>query len=164
MVGFQDTKKEVVATRGVKIKNKGAEAAEQEKIQKEEYLKQFNERADKTIQYNNDKNTRIVKCISKFFTLAQDKTISQNRGSIAADVEKEIRQELINTALDLNNDENEEDNGKGSIVILSAVTKILMMYRDRINDLEYEIDKLKADLKKRELSSVPLRGAPNADQ
>ena len=164
VVGFQDTNKEVVATRGVKIRNKGAEIAEKEKLQKEEYLKNFNQRADKTVQYNTEKNKRVVECISKLMTLADDKTISQNRGSIATDVEKEIRQNLIQMALDLNNDENEEDNGKGSIVVLSAFTKILMMYRDRLNDLEYEMARLKAELKKRDSSSGPQRGTQNADQ
>jgi hypothetical protein len=147
-LGFQE-EKDVVATRGLKLKNKQVEKIEQDKAAHAEYMRNFDEMADKTIQYHNEQNARAVKCVSKFMKLSEDKELKQNRGTIAQDVEREIRQGLIQLAIDLNNDENESDNGKGSVVVLSAVTKILLTYRDRINQLEYEIDLLKAENKKK---------------
>ena len=88
----------------------------------------------------------------------------KNKGSIANDVEREIRQELIQLALDLNNDEFEEGNGKGSVVVLSAITKVLLQYRDRINQLEFEIHQLKLANQKISASSVLPSQDSNANK
>lgn len=135
--------KEVVATRGVKLKNKSQERREQEKREREEYRVKFENNADKTIQYHQEQNNNAINVIQKYMRISDDKILSSNKNAIANDVEREIRQELIQLALDLNNDENEEDNGKGSVVVLSVITKILLQYRDRINQLEYELSQLK---------------------
>jgi hypothetical protein len=147
-LGFQK-EREVVATRGVKIKNKNAEQVEQQKLEHEDYKKKFDTLADKTIQYHNEQSSRAVDCVSRFLKLSDDKTLLQNRGSVALDVEREIRQDLIQLALDLNNDENETDNGKGSVVVLSAVTKIILMYRNRLNQLECDSEQFKNELRKK---------------
>jgi hypothetical protein len=96
--------------------------------------------------------------------MSEDKTLAQNKGGIADDVEREIRQDLIQLALDLNNDENEEDNGKGSVIALSAMTKILLVYRDRLNELEYQLLQLKRELNAKNLSSRPARQGSNASE
>ena len=145
-LGFQDTGKEVVATRGVKLKNKAAEQAAEDKRQREEYKRKFDERADQTVQHHSQQGNRAIETISRFMKMTEDKTLVRNKGGIANDVEREIRQDLIQLALDMNNDETEEDNGKGSVVVLSVVTKILLMQRDRINELEYELQQMKKDI------------------
>lgn len=154
-MAFQGSEeKEVVATRGVKLKNKAAEKVAEDKLAREEYMRKFDERADKTIKHYNDQGSRAIEIISRFLKMIEDKTLAQNRGGIANDVEREIRQDLIQLALDMNNDEAEEDNGKGSVVALSAITKVVMLYRDRLNQLEYELSLLKGDLKKKNQSSI----------
>jgi hypothetical protein len=165
-MGFQNggVGKEVVATRGVKLKNKAAEQKEKEKTEREEYMRKFDERAEKTVKHHTEQGNRAIDTISRFLKMTEDKTLARNRGGIANDVEREIRQELIQLALDMNNDENEEDNGKGSVVVLSVVTKIIMMYRDRLNQLEYEIHQLKNALQKKEPSSQATQQASDAGQ
>lgn len=163
-MGFENTEREVVATRGVKLKNKAAEQAEKEKKEKEEYMRKFDDRAEQTVKYHQEQGSRAVESIRRFLKMAEDKTLAVNRGGIANDVEREVRQDLIQLALDLNNDENEEDNGKGSVVVLSVVTKIILMYRDRLNDLEYEMQQLRRELKKRNQSSQTEQRPSNADQ
>jgi len=147
-MGFQNTNKEVVATRGVKIKTKAAAQREQAEKEREDYKNKFEINAEKTVQYHNEKSSHAVDIISRYLRMIDDKTLIRNRGSIANDVEREIRQQVIQLALDMNNDENEEDNGKGAVVVLSAVTKVLLMYRDRLNDLEFEVQQLKRDFNK----------------
>jgi hypothetical protein len=161
-MGFMPSNKEVTATRGVKIRNKSSIQREQEEKEREEYKAKFEENADKTVQYHNEKSSKAIKIISVYLKMIEDKTLAKNRGSIANDVERENRQNIIQLAIDMNNDENEEDNGKGSIVVLSAVTKILLMQRDRLNELEFEVEQLKRELKK--LSSQPKQQTFNADQ
>ena len=160
-MGFMPSDKEVVATRGVKLKSKATVQKEKDAQEREEYKARFEENAEKTIKYHDEKGNRAVEIISRYLKMTEDKTLVINRGSIANDVEREIRQELIQLALDMNNDENEEDNGKGSVVVLSVVTKILMRYRDRLNDLEFEMQKLKREVSK--LSSQTGQQTPNAN-
>lgn len=156
--------KEVTAKRGVKLRNKAAEQIEEEKRQREEYKRRFDERADATIKHVTEKGDHAVNVISRFLKMTEDRTLSENRGGIANDVEREIRQELIQLALDMNNDETEEDNGKGSVVVLSVVTKILLVFRDRLNRLEYENNQLKNELKKIKTSSPEAKTPSNAGQ
>jgi len=153
-MGFSDINKEVVATRGVKIKSKTQQRQESDKAAKEEYRKKFEANAEKTIAYHSERSDTIVEAISSFMKMSQDKTLNINKGTIAEDVEREVRTQLLELSLELNNDENEEDNGKGSIVILSAVLKIILMYRDRINELEYELAQLKREQQKVNASSA----------
>jgi hypothetical protein len=165
-IGFSDAHtKEVQATRGVKLKNRSAEKLEQEKKEREEYKARFDDNADKTVKYHQEQSSRAVQVIQRYMKMTDDKTLSQNKGSIANDVEREIRQDLIQLALDLNNDEFEEDNGKGSVVVLSALTKVLLQYRDRINQLEFEIQQMKRTSQKTNTaSSAPHLQATNADK
>jgi hypothetical protein len=165
-IAFSDAHtREVTATRGVKLKNKSAEKLAQEKKEREEYKARFEDNAEKTVKYHEQQGGRAVQIISRYMKMTEDKTLAQNRGSIANDVEREIRQDLIQLALDLNNDEFEEDNGKGSVVVLSALTKVLLQYRDRINQLEFEIQQMKrASQRVNTASSAPYPQATNADK
>lgn len=161
-MGFMPTNREVVANRGVKIKTKAALQHEKDKKEREEYQSRFEENADKTVQYHDEKGKKAIDIISRYLKMTEDRTLSRNRGTIANDVEREIRQQLIQLALDMNNDENEEDNGKGSVVALSAVTKVLLIYRDRLNDVEYELQQLKREVNK--LSSLSAEQTSNANK
>lgn len=164
-VAFADAHtREHKATRGVKLKNKAADQKEQEKREREEYRARFDDSAEKTVKYHQDQGSRAIQIIQRYMKMSEDKVLPHNKGGIANDVEREIRQDIIQLALDMNNDELEEDNGKGSIVVLSAVTKILMQYRDRINQLEFEVLQLKRSQQRVNVSSAtPVQGT-NADQ
>lgn len=140
--------REIVATRGVKLKNKAYEKIEKEKKTKEEYKKSFEKRVEQQIEYKNERDHQVVEAIQKFILLASDKVLPENKGLIGADVENEVRKEVINIASQLNDDENIEANGYGSIVLLSAVCKILLTYRDRLNILEFESRKLRQEIAK----------------
>ena len=142
-MGFQDVNKEVTATRGLKLKNKHQEKREKEKKEKEEYLKKFEEKAEQSFKNYTEKEARAVKIVSCYLEMTKDKTLARNKGGIVADLEREARTDLIQLALDQNNDENEQDNGKGSVIVLSVLTKIILLFRDRINDLEFEIQEMK---------------------
>lgn len=138
----------ITNTRGLKLKNKNAEKTEQDRLAKENLKNHFSQTADKAVEYSGEKQKRAVEVISRFFNLTKDKTLVRNRGGIAADVEQEIRQDLCRLALDLNNDETEVDNGSGSVVAISVLLKIILAYRDRINELEFKVENLERDVKK----------------
>lgn len=159
-VGFLPKDREVVATRSVKLKTKAAAQKEHDTKERAEYMAQFDANANKTIEHYNEQTNKAVDVISRYVSLVKDRTLSRNRNVIAADVEREIREQMINLALDLNNDENEPDNGKGSIVVLTVLAKIILLYRDRLNDLEFEVQQLRRELNK--LSSPAAQQSSNA--
>jgi hypothetical protein len=140
--------KQITATRGVKLKNKNAEKAEENRLAKENMKNHFSQTADKAVEYAGEKQKRAVEVISRFFNLTKDKTLVRNRGGISSDVEQEIRQDLCRLALDLNNDESEADNGSGSVIAISILLKIILAYRDRINELEFKVENLERNVKK----------------
>ena len=145
--GFQDINKEVKATRGVKIKSKASVQAESDEAAREEYRKRFDNNADQTISYKTEQANTAVECINNFMKISNDKTLIRNKGGgIAEDVEKEIRTSLLTMALDMNNDETEENNGMGSVAVISAVTKVILNYRDRLNELEFEHSLLRKEI------------------
>ena len=146
-IGSQNTDKPVVATRGVKLKNKASEKAELEKIEKQQYKEKFERAADRTMQNIEDNNTKALNIISKFLKMSEDKTLHKNKGAIALDVEREIRQELIQLVMDFDNDATEDEYGKGSIIAISILSKIVLNLRDRLNDLEYELVNKKSIIK-----------------
>jgi hypothetical protein len=140
--------KQITATRGVKLKNKNAEKAEENRLAKENMKNHFSQTADKAVEYAGEKQKRAVEVISRFFNLTKDKTLVRNRGGISSDVEQEIRQDLCRLALDFNNDESEADNGSGSVIAISILLKIILAYRDRINELEFKVENLERNVKK----------------
>jgi len=142
-IGFTDVNKDVVATRGVKLKNKAAEKREAEKLEREQYKERFEKAADQSFKDDQDTHEKALNTISKFMKMSEDKTLSRNKGSIALDVEREIRQELRQLVIDLDNDETKDEYGTGSIIAISILSKIVLNLRDRINDLEYENVQLK---------------------
>jgi hydrogenase maturation factor HypF (carbamoyltransferase family) len=147
-VGFSDVNKEVIATRGVKLRNKEAEKREAEKLEKEQYKERFEKAADQRIQDEQDTNARALNTVSKFMKMFENKMLNKNKTDIALNVEREIKQELIKLITDLNNDETTDEYGTGSVVAISILLKIVLNLRDRMNDLEYENVQLKKSLSK----------------
>lgn len=67
-----------------------------------------------------------------------DKTLPQNRNALARDAEKEMLQQMVQLAMDINNDPNEPE-GMGSLTWITCLFKTTLAQRDRINELEYQI-------------------------
>jgi hypothetical protein len=145
-VGFTDVNKEVVATRGVKLRNKAAEKREAEKLEREQYKERFEKAADQSVQNEQDTQERSLNTITKFMKMFENKILHRNKTSIALDVEREIRQELVQLVIELDNDETKDEYGTGSVIAITILSKIVLNLRDRINDLEYENVQLKKHL------------------
>ena len=81
---------------------------------------------------------------SKFIKASRNKTIATNQGVLSKEYDKDIRAELLRFGIGQNNDETAQYDGMGSIAILTIVLKVLLEYRDRINELEYKLAKLES--------------------
>jgi len=68
-----------------------------------------------------------------------DKTLPQNRNVFNIESEKEMLQNMIQLAIEINNDPNEQE-GMGSLTWITCLFKTTLAQRDRINELEYAMN------------------------
>jgi len=145
-IAFQPReRKEVVATKGVKLKNKlsDREKAIQEKQNREAELKErFETLAEQAVDDRQDRNKKALDLARQFMMASRDKTLPVNKGMVAQDVERELRNNLVTFAIEVNNDDMEQYDGMGSVALMNILLKVVLEQRDRINELEYKLVQL----------------------
>lgn len=110
----------------------------------------FNELVRERIDKSNDYKSRAGELAIQYKKLLSDKTLQQNKSSLHADIEKEILTKMINLAIEINADEGEQE-GMGSLGWIAILLKSQFYFRDKINELEYQLalnKKEMAELKK----------------
>lgn len=81
----------------------------------------------------------------QFIKILNDKTLRQNKSIFVAEAEKEILSKMINLAVEINTDPNEQE-GMGSLSWVALLLKICIAQRDRANQFEYELQEIKKKL------------------
>jgi hypothetical protein len=74
----------------------------------------------------------------QFVKAISDKTLPQNRSAIGRDAETEMLQQMVQLAIDINNDPSEPE-GMGSMTWITCLFKVCLAQRDRINELEFRV-------------------------
>lgn len=110
-----------------------------------EQRQKFEENADAFIAQRNARNKEALELAKKFMGLVKDKTLPENKTPISKDVENEVINDLIQFALDINDDP-EERNGMGSSALINLLFKVVLVQRDAINQLDYKIAQLTKQL------------------
>ncbi len=70
-----------------------------------------------------------------------DKTLPQNRNMFQQEIEKELLKQMVELAVDINNDPNERE-GMGSLSWITLLLRTAFSQRDKINRLEYAVSQL----------------------
>jgi len=100
---------------------------------------------DKKAKIIHDKSNlykkRAAELMRDFNKIMQDKTLPENKNVFGKNFEIEILSNLIKFAEELNNDPDENE-GYGSLSIITMLLKNSFQQRDNINVLEYEIFKI----------------------
>lgn len=130
-------------------KSKGVKLSNNKSIfnKKPEASESFDDRADEIFADHENKKQRCLKLGVKFLSILNDKTLLENRSPIIKDLEKQIVNELISLANDINNDEM-EDEGMGSMAIMTLLIRTTLMQRDKINELDYKLHKFESEINK----------------
>lgn len=100
----------------------------------QEFQQKVQQSQDKLVGYNK----RAAELYMQFQRAIADKTLAQNRNMFAADTEREMLQNLLQLAAEINEDPNEQESG-GSLTLVILLLKTVLSQRDRINELEYAI-------------------------
>ncbi len=88
---------------------------------------------------------RAADLFVQFNNATADKTLPQHRNMFAIDAEREMLQNMVQLAIEINNDPNEQE-GMGSLTWITCLFKTCLAQRDRINELEYTLDFMKKKL------------------
>lgn len=81
----------------------------------------------------------------QFNKVMADKTLAQNKNIFQQDLEKDLLLQMIQLAIDINNDDAESE-GMGSVSWIVLLFKTCFAQRDRVNNLEYSISKLESKI------------------
>lgn len=95
---------------------------------------------DKRVKDMQERNTgyksRAAELAFAFNSIIKDKTLRSNKNVIQRDMERELIDEMITFAFQVNEDMGEQE-GAGSISVILLLLKAMLFQRDRMNDLEY---------------------------
>jgi carboxylesterase type B len=100
----------------------------------QEFQQKVQQSQEKLVGYNK----RAAELYMQFQRAIADKTLAQNRNVFAADTEREMLQNLLQLASEINEDPNEQES-RGSLTLVILLLKTALAQRDRINELEYAL-------------------------
>jgi len=115
----------------LKLRPKGRQ---QEVLQK----KQLDERVKSIEENKSVYKEQITTLCSNFAKILTDKTLPENASLLKKNVEKEVKEKLIELSVKLNNDESESE-GMGATMINALLLNCLLLQRDKINSLEHRL-------------------------
>lgn len=101
----------------------------------------FEQRATDAFRREGDFKQKAYDLGKAFVKLLDDKVLPQNKSPMNKDLEKEALQNLVQLGMDMNDDEAQPMDGMGSIGLITLLMKGMVMQRDRMNELEYKLER-----------------------
>lgn len=103
--------------------------------------KSFDQKATEVYNKIQAYKERVWDLSGKFKAIIEDQTLSINKTSITKDLEKEIIDKLVALASEMEADETQPI-GLGPIALSVLIMKMLIIQRDKINDLSFQLSKI----------------------
>ena len=107
-----------------------------QKLSRAQSQENLDKRVNKIIENNSAYKIKATELATQFNTAIADKTLKQNKNIFAKEMERELLIKMIQLAIDINNDTDEQE-GMGSLSWITLLLKTCLLQRDRINQLEY---------------------------
>jgi hypothetical protein len=99
---------------------------------------QFQQQVQEVQEKQSGYKKRASELFIQFNRMMVDKTLPENRNIFNIESEKEVLQNMLQLAEEINNDPNEKE-GMGSLTWITLLFKTCLSQRDRLNELEYSI-------------------------
>ena len=136
--------KELRAVKGINLKRKGDIPQKKSPNQlKREAEERFNQLAEKAVESRESRNKEMFEAAQAMVDMIKDKTLKKNISHSMEENQNAVRKKLVDLAFQTNNDELEQYDGMGSVALISLMLKMFLVQRDRMNDQEFLIQKLK---------------------
>lgn len=126
----------------IKIKKVSSQKSIFDGIPKKSSYEEFSKKVDSVQEKNNSHKIKAAELSSQFYKVLNDKTLRENKTIFSKSIEKDLLLELINLSIEINNDQFEKE-GMGSLTLITLLFNSLLLQRDKINNLEFELSKLK---------------------
>lgn len=101
----------------------------------------FEQQADKQFSKIEDYKQQMWDLSVKYKSFIESKVLPENKGPIAANLEKEVLDKLVHLAIEMNEDETQPE-GVGSTALCMLLMKCMLLQRDAISSLQFKIDQL----------------------
>lgn len=138
---FDDDKPQVKQTKGLKFNN------EKSNVQSTQQTPSIKDNVQKILS-NEEEQMKIAMVLTRnLMAMMKDKTLDINKDLVAREDEKKVLAEYANFARLINTDPTKED-CYGTLAFVNAIARCLLLQRDRINELEYEVVKLRKIIEK----------------
>ena len=106
-------------------------------VKQHQHKEEFEQLVQKTNERTQNYLTEAFELGKQYKELLEDKTISDNKNFLVESKEKEIVGKLIMYAIKVNADQTEQE-GMGSVAVLTLLLKCLLHIRDNYNDVVYK--------------------------
>jgi hypothetical protein len=129
----------------IKLKPVGSQASIFDGKPKKPTPQEFQQQVQAAQERSSTYKKRASELAGQFSGMMMDKTLPQNKGTFATEAKRELLQNIIQLAKDINNDPNEKE-GDGSVILSIILLNTCFDQRDRINQLEYGFTQIQKKL------------------
>lgn len=112
-----------------------------EGVSKKSQQEALNKKAQEINERGASYKTRMAELVMQFNKMMADKTLKENKNIFSQEMERESLSKLIQLASEINADVVEQE-GMGSLSLITVLLKMCLAQRDRSNNLEYNISLL----------------------
>jgi hypothetical protein len=129
----------------VTLKNVSSQKSIIDAIPKKASPQQFQQQVHESQEKISSYKRRASELALQFNKTVMDKTLIENKNIFAQEMERELLQGMIQLAIEINNDSQEQE-GMGSLSWITLLFKTCLSQRDRINQTEYKVFQLEKKL------------------
>jgi hypothetical protein len=127
------------------LKKKAGQKSMFEGKPKPQTPQEFQQKVEVVEEKKSGYKSRAADLFLQFSKAMADKTLPDNRNIFNLETEKEMLQQMIQLAVEINNDPNEQE-GMGSLTWITCLFKTCLTQRDKINLLEFNLESMQKNL------------------
>lgn len=130
-----------IQSKKVGLKNVSSQKSIFDNIPKKPTQEDLDNRVKKVQARASHYKAKAADLASQFNKAMADKTLQQNKNMFQQELEKDLLGQMIQLAIEINNDPNEKE-GMGSLSWITLLLKTAFSQRDKINKIEYAVSQL----------------------
>lgn len=125
----------------VTLKNVSSQKSIFDSMPKKPTPEEFDQKVKRVQERASHYKAKAADLATQFNKAMADKTLPQNKNMFQQELERDLLQQMVQLAIDINNDPNEKE-GMGSLSWITLLLKTCFSQRDKINRLEYAVSQL----------------------
>jgi hypothetical protein len=132
----EDNDQQSVQSKKLGLKNVSTQKSIFDGMPKKPTQDELDQRVKKVQERASGYKAKAAELALQFNKSMADKTLPQNRNLFQQEMEKDLLKQMVELAVDINNDPNEKE-GMGSLSWITLLLRTCFSQRDKINRLEY---------------------------